>query len=259
VGSLQRRLGQTKNQAERRIGGRFSFISCVVCSSLESNGDFPISRKETLGIDPRLASILSGMKLAGHEVVAALVATSFAAGLNLYATVATLGLLAHLGVLSLPPALEMLSNWYVIGVSVALFAIEFFADKIPAFDLVWNTLHTFIRVPVAALLAYRATETLSPWQQLLATAAGGVIAFAAHSGKTAARAAVTASPEPFSNAALSFGEDAFAIFLTWFATRHPYWAAAIAAVFLAIIVALARWVLRSLRALFRGAEQVVVR
>src|SRR5207248_1039250 len=83
---------------------------------------------------------------------------------------ATLGLLAHLGVLSLPPALEMLSNWYVIGVSVALFAIEFFADKIPAFDLVWNTLHTFIRDPVAALLAYRATETLSPWQQLLATA-----------------------------------------------------------------------------------------
>ena len=192
-------------------------------------------------------------------MVAALVATSFAAGLNLYATVATLGLLARLGVLSLPPALEMLSNWYVIGVSAALFAVEFFADKIPAFDLVWNTLHTFIRVPVAALLAYRATETLSPWQQLLATAAGGAIAFAAHSGKTAARAAVTASPEPFSNAALSLGEDGLAIFLTWFATRHPYWAAGISAVFLVIIVALARWVLRSLRALFRGAEQVVIR
>src|SRR5438309_7149351 len=112
------------------------------------------------------------MKLAGNEMVAALVATSFAAGLNLYATVATLGLLAHLGVLSLPPALEMLSNWYVIGVSVALFAIEFFADKIPAFDLVWNTLHTFIRVPVAALLAYRATASLSPWEQLAAAAVG---------------------------------------------------------------------------------------
>jgi hypothetical protein len=199
------------------------------------------------------------MKLPGNELVAALVATSFAAGLNLYATVATLGVLAHVEVLTLPPGLEVLASWYVIGISGVLFTIEFFADKIPAFDLVWNTLHTFVRVPVAALLAYRATETLSPWQQLLATAAGGAIAFAAHGGKTAARAAVTASPEPFSNAALSLGEDALAIFLTWFATRHPYWAAAIAALFLLIIVVLARWVLRSLRALFRGAEEVVVR
>ena len=117
--------------------------------------------------------------------------------------------------------------------------------------------HSF-RVPVAALLAYRATAALSPWEQMAATAAGGIIAFAAHGGKTAARAAVTASPEPFSNAALSLGEDGLAIFLTWFATQHPYTAAAIVAVLLAIIVLLARWVLRSLRALFRGAEDLLV-
>src|ERR1700704_1935616 len=197
------------------------------------------------------------MKLPGNEVVAALVATSFAAGLNLYATVATLGVLAHLEVLSLPPGLEVLASWYVIGISGVLFAIEFFADKIPAFDLVWNALHTFVRVPVAALLAYRATEALSPWQQLLATAAGGAIAFAAHGGKTAARAAVTASPEPFSNAALSLGEDGLAIFLTWFATRHPYSAAAIVVCLLVIIVLLARWVLRARRALFRGTEDLL--
>lgn len=197
------------------------------------------------------------MKIPANELVAAVVATSFAAGLNLYATVATLGLLAHLGVLTLPPALEMLSSWWIIGISGALFGIEFFADKIPAFDLVWNALHTFIRVPVAALLAYRATEALSPWEQLLATAAGAAIAFAAHGGKTAARAAVTASPEPFSNTALSVGEDGLAIFLTWFATRHPYSAAAIVVVLVLIIVLLARWVLRSLRALFHGAESVV--
>jgi hypothetical protein len=197
------------------------------------------------------------MKISANELVAAVVATSFAAGLNLYATVATLGLLAHLGVLTLPPALEMLSSWWIIGISGALFGIEFFADKIPAFDLVWNALHTFIRVPVAALLAYRATEALSPWEQLLATAAGAAIAFAAHGGKTAARAAVTASPEPFSNTALSVGEDSLAIFLTWFATRHPYSAAAIVVVLVLIIVLLARWVLRSLRALFHGAESVV--
>ncbi|HEX3355052.1 MAG TPA: DUF4126 domain-containing protein [Terriglobales bacterium] len=189
--------------------------------------------------------------------MAAVVATSFAAGLNLYATVATLGLLAHMGMLSLPPSLEILASWWVIGASAALFGIEFFADKIPAFDLVWNALHTFIRVPVAALLAYRATAALSPGEQLLATAAGAAIAFAAHGGKTAARAAVTASPEPLSNAALSLGEDGLAIFLTWFATRHPYSAAAIVAVFLLIIILLARWVWKSLRALFRGAEGIV--
>jgi uncharacterized protein DUF4126 len=195
------------------------------------------------------------MKIPAEHIVAAVVATSFAAGLNLYATVATLGLLGRYDVLALPPALEVLSSWWVIGPSLALFAVEFFADKIPAFDLIWNALHTFIRVPAAALLAYRATTTLSPWEQLAVTAAGGAIAFAAHGGKTAARTAVTASPEPFSNAALSLGEDGLAIFLTWFATQHPYSAAAIVGVLLFIIVLLARWVVRALRGLFRGAEQ----
>ena len=189
------------------------------------------------------------------ELVALLIATSFAAGLNVYATVATLGLLAHAGVLPLPPTLQLLSSWYVISASGVLFAIEFFADKIPAFDLIWNALHTFIRVPIAAVLAYRATATLSPWEQVAATVAGGAIALAAHGGKTAVRAAVTPSPEPFSNTALSLGEDGLAIFLTWFATQHPYGAIAIVGLFLIVIIVLTRWVIRSLRALFRGAER----
>jgi len=138
-----------------------------------------------------------------------------------------------------------------------MFAIEFFADKIPAFDLLWNALHTFIRIPIAALLAYGATATLSPWEQLAATVAGGAIALASHGGKTAVRAAVTPSPEPFSNITLSLGEDGLAIFLTWFATQHPYGAIAIVAVLLAIIIMLARWVVRSLQALFCGAEREV--
>ena len=199
------------------------------------------------------------MKFAGDELVALLVAISFAAGLNVYATVATLGLLAHSGVLSLPPALHLVASWYVIAASGALFAIEFFADKIPAFDLVWNALHTFIRIPVAALLAYRATAALSPWEQFAAAAAGGAIALAAHGGKTAVRAAVTPSPEPLSNITLSLGEDALAVFLTWFATRHPYSAAAIVAVLLAITAMLVRWVLRALRALFGGAEHALAK
>jgi hypothetical protein len=187
--------------------------------------------------------------------VALLVAVSFAAGLNLYATVATLGLLAHTGVLTLPSSLHVLGNWWVIGVSTVLFGVEFFADKIPGFDLVWNTLHTFIRVPAAALLAYQATSGLSPVQQMAATAAGGAIALVAHSGKTAARAAVTTSPEPFSNAALSMGEDALSISITWLATKHPYLAASIVAVLLVVTVLLVRWVWRSMRSMFRKGRQ----
>ncbi len=199
-------------------------------------------------------SALTIPSIPASELVALLVATSFAAGLNVYATVATLGLLAHAGVLPLPPTLQLLSNWWVIAASGVLFSIEFFADKIPAFDLIWNSLHTFIRVPIAALLAYRATATLSPWEQLAATVAGGAIALAAHGGKTAVRAAVTPSPEPISNWTLSLGEDGLAIFLTWFATQHPYGAIAIVGLLLVVIIVLTRWIVRSLRALFRGAE-----
>jgi hypothetical protein len=202
--------------------------------------------------------MLDAVKLPPNEIAAALVAISFAAGLNVYATLATLGLLAHAGLLPLPPALHLLTNWWVIGASAVLFLVEFFADKVPAFDLIWNALHTFIRVPVAALLAYGATSQLSPETQLIATLLGGAIALAAHGGKTAIRAAVTPSPEPLSNIGLSLGEDALAIFLTWFATQHPYVAAGIALVFLAIIVLLVRLVVRAIRALFRGAEGELV-
>jgi len=202
--------------------------------------------------------MLEAVKLPPNEIAAALVAISFAAGLNVYATLATLGLLAHAGVLPLPPALHLITNWWVIGASVALFLVEFFADKVPAFDLLWNALHTFIRVPVAALLAYGATSQLSPEKQLIATLLGGAIALAAHGGKTAVRAAVTPSPEPLSNIGLSLGEDALAIFLTWFATQHPYVAATLAICFLAVIILLLRWVVKAVKALFRGAESGLV-
>ena len=195
------------------------------------------------------------MRFSPHELVALLVATSFAAGLNLYATIATLGMLARFRLLSLPPSLGMIESWWIIGASLVLFIVEFFADKAPALDLIWNALHTFIRVPVAALLAYGATSQLSELQQLLATMLGAAVALAAHTGKTAARVAVTPSPEPVSNIGLSLGEDGAAIFLTWFATRHPYWAATLALVMLALIVAVARWAVRGLKAAFAGAAR----
>jgi hypothetical protein len=199
--------------------------------------------------------MLDVLQIPPSELFALLAAIGFAAGLNLYATVAVLGLLAHFGHLPLPPGLQILQGWPVIIASTVLFVVEFFADKIPAFDLIWNALHTFIRVPVAGFLAYRATSQLSPEHQLLATLVGALVALIAHGGKTAARAAATPSPEPFSNITLSIGEDVLAIGLTWLATRHPYIAGTLAAVFIVVIVLLARWVIRAMRALFRGAEQ----
>ena len=198
--------------------------------------------------------MLNVLQIPPSELFALLAAIGFAAGLNLYATIAVLGLLARFGHLPLPPGLQLLASWTVIIASTALFVIEFFADKIPAFDLVWNALHTFIRVPVAGLLAYRATSQLSPEHQLLATLLGAAVALIAHSGKTAARAAVTPSPEPFSNITLSLVEDALAIALTWLATRHPYVAGTLATIFVIIIVLMIRLVIRATQALFRGAE-----
>jgi hypothetical protein len=197
------------------------------------------------------------MKFPHEELVALLIAVSFAAGLNVYATVATLGLLAHAGVMPLPAGLQPLGNWWVIGASLALFGVELFADKIPAFDLIWNALHTFIRVPIAALLAFQATAALSPAERLVATLAGGAIALAAHGSKTAVRVAVTPSPEPFSNIALSMGEDVLAVFLTWLAALQPYWAASIVVALVLAAVLLMRWVVRALKGLFAGAEKAV--
>jgi Domain of unknown function (DUF4126) len=188
------------------------------------------------------------------ELFALLTAIGFAAGLNLYATVAALGLMARFGHLPLPPGLLLLGSWPIIAASAALFGIEFVADKIPAFDLIWNALHTFIRVPVAGLLAFEATKQLSPERQLLATLLGAAVALAAHGGKMAARSAVTPSPEPFSNITLSLGEDVLAVGLTWLATRHPYIAGSLALLLVGVIVIMIRFVVRALRALFRAAE-----
>jgi hypothetical protein len=183
-----------------------------------------------------------------HEHLAALIiAVSFAAGLNVYATIATLGLLARFGGLILPGELDLLSNWWVIGASGALFVVELVADKVPLFDLIWNALQTFVRVPIGALMAYAATAHLGPGWQFAASIAGGAIALAAHSAKSAARVSVTPSPEPFSNFALSAAEDAFAIFITWFATRHPFIAAAVVVILLAGIALLIRRIVEGIR------------
>jgi len=145
----------------------------------------------------------------------------FSSGLNLYATIATLGLLERFGIIHLPGSLQVLSHPWVLGIAIALYAIEFLADKIPYLDSVWDAVHTLIRPPAAALLAYDATIAAPPeWRWGAALLAGGV-ALTSHGTKASTRAAVNTSPEPFSNWMLSLGEDALAVWLTWMATVHP--------------------------------------
>ena len=188
------------------------------------------------------------------ETLGLALGAGFSSGLNLYATVATLGLLQRYGVLQLPPALQVLSHPWVLGIAIALYLVEFLADKIPYFDTIWDAVHTFIRPPAAALLAYAgAGAAPAEWRWGAALLAGGV-ALTSHGTKASARAAVNTSPEPFSNWILSFGEDVLAVWLTWMATAHPFATTmivfALVAVSAVVLYYLFRFARRALQRLF---------
>jgi hypothetical protein len=181
------------------------------------------------------------------ETLSLVLGTGFSSGLNLYATLATLGLLQRFGIIHLPGNLQVLSHPLVLGVALALYAVEFLADKFPYIDSIWQAAHTFIRPPAAALLAFSVTAaTAEPWRWAAALLAG-VIALTSHGTKAGARAAANLSPEPLSNWALSFGEDILAVWLTWFATTHPRMAVAVAIVLVVISLFLLYHLFRFLR------------
>ena len=188
------------------------------------------------------------------ETLGLALGAGFSSGLNLYATVATLGLLQRFGVLQLPPALQVLSHPWVLGIAIALYLVEFLVDKIPYFDTIWDAVHTFIRPPAAALLAFAAAGAApAEWRWGAALLAGGV-ALTSHGTKASARAAVNTSPEPFSNWILSFGEDVLAVWLTWMATAHPLATTIIVVALVAasavLLYYLFRFARRALRQLF---------
>jgi len=177
--------------------------------------------------------------------------TGFSSGLNLYATVATLGLLERFSIIHLPPSMQPVAHPWVIGIAVALYLVEFFADKIPFVDTLWDSIHTFIRPPAAALLAYASAGGAAPeWRWGAALLAAGV-ALTSHGTKASARAAVHLSPEPFSSWALSFGEDLLAVWLTWFASVHPVATIVIVAILVALSVFLLFHLFRFARGAFR--------
>jgi hypothetical protein len=163
--------------------------------------------------------------------------TSFASGLNLYATVAAAGLFQRFGIVNLPDPLAVLAHPVVMGIALTLFLVEFIADKIPYVDSVWDALHTFIRPPAAAILSYSAFADGFPeeWKLAAALLAGGV-ALTSHGAKASTRAAVNASPEPLSNWTLSLLEDGFAVFLAWMAAEHPVLTAAVVVVLVIVAV-----------------------
>lgn len=192
------------------------------------------------------------MALDPREIVAFLIAVSFAAGLNVSGTVVVLGVMARLGVLALPGDLDMLASWWVIGGAGVLFLVEVIADKVPLFDLVWNVLQTFVRVPVAGVLAYAATPSLDPGWQAAAVVLGTGLALVAHTLKTTLRTAVSASPEPASNIGLSVTEDLLALGLTWFAASYPWLAAGIVFVLIVTAVMILRFLWRASKRILRA-------
>jgi hypothetical protein len=166
--------------------------------------------------------------------------TSFASGLNIYATVAAAGLFQRFGLVQLPDNLQVLASPFVMGVAITLFLIEFIADKIPYVDSAWDAVHTFIRPPAAALIAYSAFgQVPEEWKLSAALLAGGV-ALTSHGAKATTRAAANTSPEPISNWTLSFLEDGLAVFLAWMASAHPI-ATAVIVVVLVILAVFLIW------------------
>ena len=185
------------------------------------------------------------------ETLSLVLGAGFSSGLNLYATVATLGLLQRFGVIHLPENLRVLSNPLVLAIAGVLYVLEYLADKVPFVDSIWQAVHTFIRPPAAALLAFSATAAApEAWRWGAALLAGG-IALTSHGTKASARAAANMSPEPLSNWALSFGEDILAVWLTWFATAHPRIAIVVVCLLLVVSLYLLYHLFRFLRRTLR--------
>jgi Domain of unknown function (DUF4126) len=184
---------------------------------------------------------------------------SFAAGVNLYATVAILGLTARYGWVTLPPQFEVFNHDLVIGVAITMYLIEFFADKIPYVDSIWDLIHTAIRPLGGALIAVATLGDASPTVEGLVALLGGTVAAASHLTKTSTRAVANTSPEPLSNWFLSLGEDLFVVGLGYLTLQHPVAALIVAAVLIGLIVVFAFAIIRTTRYWLSRRERTTVK
>lgn len=180
--------------------------------------------------------------------------SAWTAGINLYATVAVLGVFQKLGFAKLPGGLEVLDNWWIIGIAGGLYLIEFVADKVPYVDSIWDVIHTFVRVPAGALVAYSATADVDPSVNVVATMLGGGLALSSHGTKSALRATANLSPEPVTNWTLSVVEDIIAFVGTIAAIFAPILVAVMLIGFLIFFVWFAPKIVRAVRRLWNGAK-----
>ena len=178
--------------------------------------------------------------------------SAWTSGINLYATVTILGLLQKFGATKVPGGLDALDNWWIIGIAGGLYVIEFFADKFPYVDSVWDVVHTFIRVPAGAVVAYAATNQLDSSVYIPAALIGGGLALASHGTKAAARVGANLSPEPISNWALSFFEDGLVIVGVILAVFAPMAIAIVLFLFVLFFIWFLPKVFRSFRRMFRA-------
>ena len=185
---------------------------------------------------------------------------SWVSGINLYATVATLGLLSRFANLKLPGELEVLTSWWVIGIALFLFVVEFIADKIPVVDSAWDVIHTFIRIPAGAVLAATAFGDFDKSVQVTAFLLGGGLALTSHGTKAATRAVINTSPEPVSNIVISLAEDVLVVVSILLAVFLPVVVFFVVAAGVAVtvwvlprVVRFFRQVFRKIRGLFRPA------
>jgi hypothetical protein len=191
------------------------------------------------------------------QILGLAMGSAWTSGVNLYATVAVLGLLERYGLAHLPGDLKVLANPWVLGVAIALYVVEFFADKIPYLDTVWDAIHTFIRVPAGAVLAYGATAQLDPAARTVALLVGGGLALSSHGTKAAIRAAANLSPEPFTNWALSLAEDVLVIGAVILAVIKPLAILCVILVFVIVALWLLPKIFRRLRRLLSRAANIL--
>ena len=175
---------------------------------------------------------------------------SFAAGINLYATVAILGLAKRYGWVALPPQFQVFDNDIIIGAAIVLYVVEFVADKVPWVDSMWDAVHTVVRPVGGALIAVATLGDASPTVQGLVALLGGTVAAGTHFSKAGTRAVANTSPEPFSNWILSLSEDIFVIGLSALALTYPAAAAVVVIICSALIVVFATWIIRAVKRRF---------
>jgi hypothetical protein len=186
------------------------------------------------------------------EALSLAMGTAWTSGINLYATVAALGIAGRAEMIRLPPDLEVLTHPAVIAIACIMYVIEFFADKVPYVDSGWDVLHTFIRVPAGAILAARSLGDMNPALELAALLAGGSIALVAHGAKATTRLAINASPEPFSNWAASFTEDIAVLGSIWMIFNHPIIMIGLILTFLAMVIWLVPKIFRAAKRGFQA-------